>query len=263
MKTMRRICCLLLLVPFAAAQTVQPPVSPAPAKAATTATPATAPTPEEITHMENQLQDWPDLARYQADNAATAAPAPGENRVVFMGDSITDFWGHPVGTFFPGKPYFDRGISGQTSPQMLIRFRPDVIALQPKVVVILAGTNDIAENTGPSTPRMIHDNLTSMVELAHANHIRVVLSSVLPAAAFPWRPAIDPVEKIRALNIWIKDYCAANGDVYLDYYSAMIDPSTSGMKKDLTGDGVHPNAAGYAVMSPLAEKAIAEALAQQ
>lgn len=250
---MKLICCLLLLAPFAAAQTTKPPVPPT----------AAAPTTAQITHMENQLQDWPDLARYQADNAAIPAPTPGVNRVVFMGDSITDFWGHPVGTFFPGKPYFDRGISGQTTPQMLIRFRPDVIALQPKVVVILAGINDIAENTGPSTPQMIHDNLTSMAELAHANHIRVVLSSVLPAAAFPWRPEINPVEKIRALNLWIKDYCAANGDVYLDYYSAMVDPSTSGMKKDLTGDGVHPNAAGYAVMSPLAEKAIAEALTPQ
>ena len=212
--------------------------------------------------METKLQDWPDLARYRADNAALPPPAPGENRVVFMGDSITDAWGHPVGVFFPGKPYIDRGISGQTTPQMLIRFRPDVIALQPNVVVILAGVNDIAGNTGPSTPQMIEDNFRSMAELAGANHIRVVLASILPAASFPWRPGIDPVEEIRAINTWIQDYCQKNGYVYLDYYSAMVNPEF-GMKKNLTIDGVHPNAAGYAVMTPLAEKAIAQSLASK
>ncbi len=249
---MKLLCCLLLLVPFVAAQTAQP-VTPK-----TTAV-TSAPTPAQITHMEHMLEDWPDLARFRADNTALPAPAPGENRVVFMGDSITDLWGRPVGTFFPGKPYINRGISGQTTPQMLIRFRPDVIALDPKVVIILAGTNDIAGNTGPSTLQMTEDNLTSMAELARANHIRIVLASVLPAASFPWQPEIDPIEKIRTLNAWIRDYCARNGDVYLDYYSAMVNPE-SGMQKDLSVDGVHPNAAGYQVMAPLADKAIAQAL---
>lgn len=243
---MKLICCLLLFVPFAAAQTAQPVAPPK-----TTA-------PAEITHMENMLNDWPNLARYRTEDAALPAPAPGENRVVFMGDSITDAWGHGS-TFFPGKPYINRGISGQTTPQMLIRFRPDVIALQPKVVVILAGINDIAGNTGPSTLQMTEDNLTSMAELARANHIRIVLASVLPAASFPWQPGIDPVAKIRTLNTWIRDYCTRNGDVYLDYYSAMVNPE-SGMQKELTVDGVHPNAAGYQVMAPLAEKAIAQTL---
>ncbi len=253
---LKLLCCLLLVTLFAGAQTTMPAPSPKPGQATSTATPA--PTPAKIADMETKLLDWPDLARYRADNVALP-PAPDENRVVFMGDSITDAWGHPVGVFFPGKPYIDRGISGQTTPQMLIRFRPDVIALQPKVVVILAGVNDIAGNTGPSTPQMIEDNLTSMAELAHANHILVVLASILPAAGFPWRPGIDPVEEIRALNNWIQEYCEKNGYVYLDYYSAMVNPEF-GMKKDLTIDGVHPNAAGYEVMTPLAEKAIAQAL---
>jgi lysophospholipase L1-like esterase len=224
---------------------------------AATVTPT--PTPSEIAHMQEMLQDWPDLARYRADNAALQAPMRGENRVVFMGDSITDAWGRETGVFFPGEPYINRGISGQTTPQMLIRFRPDVIALKPKVVVILAGTNDIAGNTGPSTPEMIEDNFKSMADLAKANHIRVVLASILPAASYPWRPGIDPVQEIRAINDWIRDYCTKNGYVYLDYYSAMVN-TASGMKKNLTIDGVHPNAAGYRVMTPLAEKAIAKAL---
>lgn len=209
--------------------------------------------------MQEMLLDWPDLARYRAANASLPPPAQGENRIVFMGDSITDAWGRSTGVFFPGEPYINRGISGQTTPQMLIRFRPDVIALQPKVVVILAGTNDIAGNTGPSTPEMIKDNLISMADLAKANNIRVVLASILPAANYPWKPGIDPVEEIRTLNNWMRDYCNKNGYVYLDYYSAMVDPE-SGMKKALTIDGVHPNAAGYQVMTPLAEKAIVQTL---
>ena len=209
--------------------------------------------------MEKLLLDWPDLERYRAENSALPAPAPHENRVVFMGDSITDAWGRSTGVFFPGEAYINRGISGQTTPQMLIRFRPDVIALNPKVVVILAGTNDIAENTGPSTPEMIEDNLMSMAELAKANNIRVVLASILPAANYPWKPEINPVEEIRTLNGWMRDYCTRSGCIYLDYYSAMTD-SEYGTKKELTIDGVHPNAAGYQVMAPLAEKAISEAL---
>ena len=189
---MKLFCCLLLLVPFASAQT-NPPATPS---AATSAPPsqteALPPTPKQIAHMEEMLQDWPDLDRYRAANAALPPPAPGENRVVFMGDSITDAWGRSTGIFFPGEPYVNRGISGQTTPQMLIRFWPDVIALQPRVVVILAGTNDVAGNTGPSTPEMIQDNFMAMADLATANGIRVVLASILPAADYPWRPGIDP-----------------------------------------------------------------------
>jgi lysophospholipase L1-like esterase len=160
---------------------------------------------------------------------------------------------------FAGKPYIDRGISGQTTPQMLVRFRQDVIALKPAVVVILAGTNDIAGNTGPSTIEMIEDNLASMAEIAQANGIAVVLSSVLPVFDYPWRPGLTPAPKIVALNAWMKQYAAAHGAVYLDYHSAMAD-ERQGMKPDLASDGVHPNEAGYRIMAPLAEKAIAEAL---
>jgi lysophospholipase L1-like esterase len=210
---------------------------------------------------EKILHDWPNLTRYQDDNSKLNPPMGGERRVVFMGDSITDGWGRWQGSkFFPGKPYVNRGISGQTTPQMLIRFRPDVIALQPKAVVILAGTNDLAGNTGPETLDFIEANLESMVQLAKANGIRVVLASVMPVCDYI-KPQTQqrPPEKILALNAWIKDYCARNGCVYLDYYSAMVD--SSGMfKRELTYDGLHPNNAGYEVMAPLAQKAIDEAL---
>jgi lysophospholipase L1-like esterase len=229
--------------------------------------PASAPDGAEISRLRTQLEgsqrvlnDWPNLARYHDDNGRLAPPAEGETRVVFMGDSITDGWGRLRGQFFPGKPYVNRGISGQTTPQMLIRFRPDVIALKPSAVVILAGTNDIAGNTGPMTLEAIEDNLTSMAELAKANNIRVVLSSVMPVCDYI-RPQTErrPPEKIVALNAWIKDYAARNGFVYLDYYSAMLDDKQM-FRRDLTYDGLHPNAAGYEVMGPLAEKAIAAAL---
>jgi len=182
--------------------------------------------------------------------------------VVFLGDSITDAWGSQHGQFFPGKPYVNRGISGQTTPQMLIRFRPDVIALKPKVVVFLAGTNDIAGNTGPMTLEAVEDNLTSMAELAQVNNIKVVLGSVLPVCDYI-KPQTGrrPPEKIIALNAWMKDYAAKNGFIYLDYYSAMTDDQEM-FRKELTYDGLHPNDAGYQVMAPLAEKAIAAALAK-
>jgi lysophospholipase L1-like esterase len=219
--------------------------------------------------QEKRLNDWPDLARYREANAKVAAPTKDEQRVVFMGDSITDFWVQPrFGAFFPGKPYIGRGIGGQTTPQMLIRFRWDVIALQPKVVVILAGTNDIAGNTGPMTLEEIEGNLVSMAELARANGIRVVLASVMPVSNYGHGRDGNPVdmrikrppEKILELNAWIKKYAAENGQVYLDYFSAMVDDRGL-LKKDLSEDGLHPNAAGYAVMAPLAEKAIQLALA--
>ncbi|MGH7602914.1 MAG: SGNH/GDSL hydrolase family protein [Gemmatimonadaceae bacterium] len=203
--------------------------------------------------------DWANLARYHDDNAKLPAPPRGENRVVFYGNSITDAWAKDFPTMFPGKPYIGRGISGQTTPQMLVRFNQDVVALKPKVVVILAGTNDIAGNTGPSTLEMIEDNLRSMTEVAKANGIRVVLSSVLPVFDYAWRPGLEPAPKIIALNAWMKQYAAKSGSVYLDYHSPMKD-ARDGLRADLTNDGVHPTEAGYRVMAPLAEKAIAEAL---
>ena len=206
------------------------------------------------------LHDWANLARYRDDNAKIAPPEPNEDRVVFMGDSITDGWGRKYGQFFPGKPYINRGISGQTTPQMLVRFRPDVIALKPKVVVILAGTNDIAGNTGPETLEDIENNLISMAQLAQANGIRVVFSSVMPVCDYIMpQTTRRPPEKIVALNAWIKDYASRNGIVYLDYYSAMLDDKKM-FSKEITYDGLHPNAAGYAVMGPLASAAIEQAL---
>ena len=205
------------------------------------------------------LKDWADLAHYREANAKLGPPATGERRVVFMGNSITEGWAQYFDTLFPGKPYIGRGISGQTTPQMLVRFRQDVIALHPAVVVILAGTNDIAGNTGPSTLEMIEDNLASMTELAQANGIRVVLSSVLPAYDYPWRPGLAPARKIVALNAWIARYAASRGAVYLDYHSAMAD-ARQGLPPSLSGDGVHPNLAGYRIMARLAERAIEEAL---
>ena len=203
--------------------------------------------------------DWAYLERYRAANAALGSPRAGENRVVFIGNSITEGWAKYFPAMFPAKPYVNRGIGGQTTPQMLVRFRQDVIALEPAVVVILAGTNDIAGNTGPSTIEMIEDNLASMAELAQANGIAVVLSSVLPVYDYPWKPGLEPAPKIVALNAWMKQYAASHGAVYLDYHSAMSD-ERQGMKSDLATDGVHPNEAGYRVMAPLAERAIAEAL---
>jgi lysophospholipase L1-like esterase len=214
----------------------------------------------EAAPPDKQSQDWPDLGRYRSDNEKLGPPRPGENRVVFMGDSITDAWGrNPGTTFFPGKPYINRGISGQTTPQMLIRFRPDVVALRPKVVVILAGTNDIAGNTGLMSLEDTESNFMSMVDIARQNGIRVVLASLTPAFTYPWRPGVQPAARILALNTWLKEYAKKTGSVYLDYYSAMVD-ARPGMKANLSKDGVHPNNAGYQIMAPLAEKAIEEAV---
>lgn len=262
---------LLLAILPASASAQTSPTAPATAPALpTTATPPTSITPPTTpapaatpaptiadTHLHQLLTDWPQLARYRAANAVLPAPAPEEKRVVFYGDSITDGW--PLYTYFPGKPYINRGISGQTTPQMLVRFRQDVIDLKPSAVVILAGTNDVAQNTGPETPEQIEDNFASMCDLAKANGIRVVISSILPAYDYPWRPNMDPVTKIAALNQWLREYATAHGYIYLDYYAAMQD-ARHGLPENLSKDGVHPNAAGYAVMAPLAEKAIAEAL---
>ena len=217
-----------------------------------------------ITDCKN---DWPNLARYHDDNVKTTPPAKNEQRVVFMGDSITDSWDNPInGGFFPGKPYINRGISGQTTPQMLIRFRRDVIELKPKIVVILAGTNDLAGNTGPTTLEAIQDNLRSMAELAAANNIRVVFASLLPVSDYEIRdgnPLIQTVRRppaqILALNAWMKDYATAHRLTYLDYFSAMVDDKGF-LKDELSNDGLHPNPQGYAVMNPLAEAAIAASL---
>lgn len=214
----------------------------------------------ELDRAQKTLKDWANLGRYKVENSSVTDPAPGEKRVVFMGDSITDAWGRRYGKFFPGKPYLNRGISGQTTPQMLIRFRPDVIAFKPKAVVILAGTNDIAGNTGPMTLEEIEGNLMSMAELAKANGIKVVLASVMPVTD-AIRPQTErrPPEKILSLNAWLKEYAARIGAIYLDYYSAMVDEKGM-LKTELTYDGLHPNDAGYEVIAPLAQKAIDRAL---
>lgn len=203
--------------------------------------------------------DWANLARYRDSNAVLGPLRSGEHRVVFIGNSITEGWAPHFASMFPGKPYISRGIGGQTTPQMLVRFRQDVIAIAPSVVVILGGTNDIAGNTGPATIEMIEDNLASMTELAKANGIHVVLSSILPVYRYPWMPNIEPALLIVKLNAWMRDYTAKKGIVYLDYESAMSDVR-HGLKCELTYDGVHPNASGYRVMSRLAEKAITDAL---
>jgi acyl-CoA thioesterase-1 len=223
-------------------------------------------TPYQKSQLERTYNDWPFLSKFREANALLPQPAPGETRVVFMGDSITEGWGMKAtatspgrGDFFPGKPYINRGISGQTTPQMLVRFRQDVILLKPKVVVLLAGTNDIAENTGKETMAEIAGNITSMAELARANGIRVVLCSVLPASEFSWHKGLEPAPKIKALNAWMKEYAARNGFVYVDYYLPMAN-SEGGLKSELSPDGVHPNKAGYDLMAPLAEAGIAEAL---
>jgi len=208
------------------------------------------------------MNDFGELSRYRAANAALAAPTPGENRVIFFGDSITDAW--PIAEYFPGKPYINRGIGGQTTPQMLVRFREDVIDLQPRVVVILAGTNDIAGNTGPMSLDEIEANYTSLAELAAAHQIRIVFSSVLPVHNYTPESqemfAQRSPEKILALNRWLKHYCDERDLIYLDYFSAMVDDKGF-LKKELATDGLHPNALGYKVMAPLAEAAITTALA--
>jgi len=209
-----------------------------------------------------RLRDWPQIARYrEANRAVTSAD------VVFMGDSITDFWPQPrFGAFFPGRNYVGRGISGQTTPQMLIRMRPDVIALKPKVVVILGGTNDIAGNTGVTTDELIEGNLASMAELAAANGIKVVLSSITPVSSYHVaspnavpQTTSRPLTRVRAINDWMRQYAAAHKHGYVDYFSAMTDDKGL-LKAELSGDDLHPNAAGYAIMAPLAEAAIQAAL---
>lgn len=206
-----------------------------------------------------QAQDWPELNRYRSANAQLETPKPNENRVVFMGNSITEGWHYLFPNFFKENNYINRGIGGQTTPQMLLRFRQDVVDLRPKVVVILAGTNDIAGNTGPSTIKMIADNIFSMAEIATANNINVVISSVLPVYDYSWRPGLKPADKIVSLNAMLKLYCEENGHVYLDYFSAMSD-ERNGLIEEYGYDGVHPNEKGYKVMESLVKPAINKAL---
>jgi lysophospholipase L1-like esterase len=269
---MRTSAALLTLPLLMVSLSGQQPAAPAAAQA-----PASAPTAPSCPEMASALtrlmgadvrqRDWPLLARYRDANRTMPKPAAGESRVVFMGDSITDAWPNArFGDYFAThKSYVGRGISGQTTPQMLIRFRPDVIDLNPKAVVILAGTNDIAGNTGPMTNEEIQANMMSMAELAKANKIKVVLSSILPVSNYHVNPALGPqtalrpMERIRAINDWMKKYAAAEGHVYLDYVPAMSDQSGL-LRAELSGDDLHPNAQGYAIMAPLADAAIKQAL---
>jgi lysophospholipase L1-like esterase len=230
--------------------------APAPAQAPTAAAPAT---PPRMTRDEQLKNDWPLLGHFKEDDVALGPPPAGEDRVVFMGDSITAGW--HLDLSFPGKPYINRGISGQTTPQMLLRFHQDVVRLQPKVVVILAGTNDLAGNTGPMTIEDTEDNLSAMAEMATAHQIKVVLCSVTPVFDYPWKPGLTPAPKIDALNAWIRNYAEEKGYIYVDYHTAMKD-ERDGLPANLSHDGVHPTAAGYAVMTPLAEAGIDKALAR-
>ncbi len=228
---------------------------------AATAT-AQSDTEKQIAAMQTRLADWAQLGHYREANKALAPAAAGEDRVVFYGASMMEFWGRNGSVFFPGKPYVNRGASGQTTPQMVARFRQDVVNLHPKVVVILGGGNDVAGNTGPMTPEMTEDNWQSMADLAKENGIKVVFASLTPTTDFPWRRGLHPTEKIRALNVWLQGYCASHGLVYLDYYSALTNEE-GGMKAEYTVDGVHASVKGYEVMAPLAQAAIDKALGQK
>jgi lysophospholipase L1-like esterase len=249
-----RIPLALLL---AAAAWCQQPSAPQPAAA-----PQQPAIPGALQSVYQLINDYGNTRRYAADNAKVSPPAPGEERVVFMGDSITDGWGrnNNGSSFFPGKPYINRGISGQVTPQMLMRFYADVAAHKPRAVVMLAGTNDIGAGLGPVTLEFIENNLMAMADIARANNIKVIFASVMPVCDYHQpQTARRPPERILALNQWVKQYTARTGAVYLDYFTAMVDEKGF-LKAELTGDGLHPNAAGYEVMGPLAEKAIAQAL---
>jgi lysophospholipase L1-like esterase len=244
----------------ATSMTSHPPVQTAPVPPSAVRPPLS---PEQVEQLRT---DWPNLKRYGADDEKLVAAPAVDGRVVFMGDSITEGWlhnglpaGSPGSEFFPGKPYVNRGISGQTTPQMLIRFRPDVIALKPAAVVLFAGINDVAGNTGDMTSEQTEDNLASMAELAQAHGIKVVMCSILPAFDFPWRPGREPVPKVAAINAWMKSYAESHEHVYVDFYSATVD-ARGGLPEKLSKDGVHPNNAGYLIMNPLAEAGIEKAL---
>lgn len=210
--------------------------------------------------MRQRLDDWPQLARYRAENAALPRPKPGEQRVVFIGDSITEGWGREAGEFFPGRPYVNRGIAGQTTAQILLRLRPDALALLPRAIVVLAGTNDLAGDAAPTSLAQIEANLAAMTHLARAAGVRVVMASLLPVHdhAVPASVARPP-QRIVALNGWIERHMRRERGTYLDYHGAMVDAGGM-LRRELSDDGVHPNAAGYVVMQPLAQRAIEVAL---
>jgi lysophospholipase L1-like esterase len=270
MNRMRTRAAFLTIPLLAVSLSGQQPPAPASAPTQSPAAPSCPEMASALTRLmgaDARQRDWPLLARYRDANRALAKPAAGESRVVFMGDSITDAWPNArFGDYFTtNKGYIGRGISGQTTPQMLLRFRPDVIDLKPRAVVILAGTNDIAANTGPMTNEEIQSNIMSMAELARASKIKVVLSSILPVsnyhvvATLGPQTALRPMERIRAINDWMKKYAAAEGHVYLDYVPAMSDQAGL-LRAELSGDDLHPNAQGYAIMAPLADAAIKQAL---
>jgi lysophospholipase L1-like esterase len=250
----------LTLTSFAQQPTPPAPLPPAPDQVVLPK-PRTALERYRQSKISIYMNDYGQLSRYRDANAALKPPAAAENRIVFFGDSITDGW--KLADYFPGKPYVNRGVSGQTTPQMLVRFREDVLDLQPRAVVILAGTNDIAGNTGPMTLDEIEANYTSLAELAAANHVRVIYSSVLPVNNYTPEAqeffADRPPAKILELNHWLKNYCGEHNCIYLDYFGAMVDEKGM-LKKDLADDGLHPNVAGYKIMAPLAETAIAQAV---
>ena len=264
---MRRRAAFLVVPLLSAVLSAQQPVPPAAGAAPAPTGPEMAAALKSLLANDARLRDWAQLGRYRDQNRTLGQPAAGEPRVVFMGDSITDAWPQErFGDFFTkNKSYVGRGISGQTTPQMLIRFRPDVIDLQPKAVVILAGTNDIAGNTGPMSNDDIQNNMMSMVELAKAHRIKVILSSITPTSNYHVGPTgvpqtqTRPMDRIRAINDWMKKYAASEGHTYLDYFSAMLDQSGL-LRTELSGDDLHPNAQGYAIMAPLADAAIKQAL---
>jgi lysophospholipase L1-like esterase len=274
-----RVLALSLMVLGAAVSAQTPPASPASTTAPAPQAPqgggrgAPAPLPDltctdlaaalrNMNANDPRVRDWPAMSRYREFNHSVK-----DAKVVFMGDSITDNWQQPrFGGFFPGKAYVDRGIGGQTTPQMVLRFRNDVINLKPKAVVILAGTNDIAGNTGPMSDDEIEGNLATMSELAHAHQIKVVFSSITPVSGYHLatptanpQTSQRPLERIHAINDWMKKYAADHGDVYLDYFSAMVDDKGL-LRAELSADDLHPTTAGYAIMGPLAEAAIAKAI---
>ena len=223
-------------------------------RATTAADPAT-----QLAALQKRMQDWAQRGYFRAKNAALAPAAAGEQRVVFFGDSITELWGRSWDTSFPGKPYVNRGISGQTSPQMVLRFHQDVVDLHPAVVVVLAGTNDIAEKTGPMTEEATLDDFRAMLEMARANGIKMVVGSIPPADDFPWNKGLEPALKIKAMNARLEAWCRSEGVVWVDYYTPLADVNGA-MKPGLSLDGVHPTPAGYAIMTPLAEAGIQKAL---
>jgi len=262
---MRLKIAALILCAAVASMTAQQAPSAPPVVASVPSCPELATALTNLARSDVRMRDWPNLARYREANKTLGPARGGEKRAVFMGDSITDAWPQRASEFFAGRPYVGRGISAQTTPQMLLRFRQDVVDLKAKVVVILAGTNDIASNTGPMTDEEIQGNLMSMAQLAKAHDIKVVFSSVLPVSAYHTAPngvpqtILRPMTRIRAINDWMKKYAKDEDHVYLDYFSAMID-ATGHLRTELSGDDLHPNAAGYAVMGPLADAAVKEAL---